>query len=94
MEQVRNLLLIGLVMVSFLLWQAWQEDYGPKPPPPAADGQQATAPADVPGAPATSAQPGEQPAADVPALPAGDEASAAPVAAASKAIPCRTWPSI
>ncbi len=82
MEQVRNLLLIGLVMVSFLLWQAWQEDYGPKPLPPAADGQQATAPADVPGAPAATAQPGGQPAADVPALPAGDEASAAPVAAA------------
>ena len=35
-EQVRTLLLIGLVMVSFLLWQAWQEDYAPKPPAPVA----------------------------------------------------------
>ena len=28
-EQVRPLLLIGLAVVGFLLWQAWQEDYGP-----------------------------------------------------------------
>lgn len=34
-EQLRNLLLIALVVVGFLLWQAWQKDYGPKPPPPA-----------------------------------------------------------
>jgi YidC/Oxa1 family membrane protein insertase len=25
------MLLIGLVLVGFLIWQAWQEDYGPKP---------------------------------------------------------------
>ncbi|TDJ18378.1 MAG: membrane protein insertase YidC [Gammaproteobacteria bacterium] len=35
MEQLRNLLLIALVVVGFLLWQAWQKDYGPKLPPPA-----------------------------------------------------------
>jgi len=34
-EQLRNLLLIALVVVGFLLWQAWQKDYGPKLPPPA-----------------------------------------------------------
>ncbi len=34
-EQLRNLLLIALVVVGFLLWQAWQKDYGPKPQPPA-----------------------------------------------------------
>jgi YidC/Oxa1 family membrane protein insertase len=34
-EQLRNLLLIALVVVGFLLWQAWQKDYGPKPLPPA-----------------------------------------------------------
>lgn len=33
-EQLRNLLLIALVVVGFLLWQAWQKDYGPKPLPP------------------------------------------------------------
>jgi YidC/Oxa1 family membrane protein insertase len=30
-EQLRNLLLIALCVVGFLLWQAWQKDYGPKP---------------------------------------------------------------
>ena len=34
-EQLRNLLLIALCVVGFLLWQAWQQDYGPKPLPPA-----------------------------------------------------------
>jgi YidC/Oxa1 family membrane protein insertase len=33
-DQLRNLLLIALVVVGFLLWQAWQKDYGPKPAPP------------------------------------------------------------
>ena len=32
-EQLRNLLLIALCVVGFLLWQAWQKDYGPKPLP-------------------------------------------------------------
>jgi YidC/Oxa1 family membrane protein insertase len=34
-DQLRNLLLIALCVVGFLLWQAWQKDYGPKPVPPA-----------------------------------------------------------
>lgn len=34
MESQRNLLLIGLVLVSFLLWQQWQLDYAPKPVQP------------------------------------------------------------
>ena len=34
-EQLRNILLIALCVVGFLLWQAWQLDYGPKPLPPA-----------------------------------------------------------
>ena len=32
-EQVRNMLIIALCMVGFLIWQAWQQDYGPKPVP-------------------------------------------------------------
>ncbi|MFQ3219250.1 MAG: YidC/Oxa1 family membrane protein insertase [Paraglaciecola sp.] len=32
MESQRSFLLIGLAMVSFLLWQQWQTDYAPKPP--------------------------------------------------------------
>lgn len=31
MESQRSFLIIGLVLVSFLLWQQWQKDYGPKP---------------------------------------------------------------
>jgi YidC/Oxa1 family membrane protein insertase len=31
MESQRSFLLIGLAMVSFLLWQQWQVDYAPKP---------------------------------------------------------------
>ena len=34
MESQRSFLLIGLALVSFLLWQQWQEDYGPKPVEP------------------------------------------------------------
>ena len=33
METKRFILVLALSMVSMLLWQAWQEDYG-KPPPP------------------------------------------------------------
>jgi YidC/Oxa1 family membrane protein insertase len=31
MESQRSFLFIGLALVSFLLWQNWQVDYGPKP---------------------------------------------------------------
>jgi len=31
MESQRSFLVIGLALVSFLLWQQWQMDYGPKP---------------------------------------------------------------
>ena len=33
-EQLRVVLIIALCVVSFLLWDAWQRDYGPKPSPP------------------------------------------------------------
>ena len=31
MESQRNILLIGLLFVSFLLWQQWQTDKNPQP---------------------------------------------------------------
>ena len=34
MESQRSFLVIGLVLVSFLLWQQWQLDYGPQPEQP------------------------------------------------------------
>ena len=48
-DQVRNLLLIALCVVGFLLWQAWQKDYGPKPatPPPSSATTQDGSPAPV-----------------------------------------------
>ena len=63
LEQLRNLLLIALCVVGFLLWQAWQKDYGPKPLPPAPsvaiteDGQPAPAvEEDVPALPTIADQ--------------------------------------
>ena len=35
MESQRSFLLIGLALVSFLLWDQWQKDYGPQPVQPA-----------------------------------------------------------
>ena len=35
MESQRSFLVIGLALVSFLLWQQWQADYGPQPVKPA-----------------------------------------------------------
>ena len=62
-EQIRTALIIALCVVSFLLWDAWQRDYGPKPPPPASTettasdagpGDAASQSVDVPQAPQTA----------------------------------------
>ncbi|MFT5445409.1 MAG: YidC/Oxa1 family membrane protein insertase [Gammaproteobacteria bacterium] len=60
-EQLRSMLLIGLMMVGFLLWQAWEEDYAPEAP---------ALTASVPGIP-----PAEIPKADVPNMPAATATS-------------------
>ena len=80
-EQLRNLLVIALCVVGFLLWQAWQKDYGPQPSPPAPavavteDGKPAPVlEEDVPALPNIS---GDVPAA-APDGPAATEATAAP----------------
>ena len=59
-EQIRMILLVALCVVSFLLWDAWQRDYGPKPPPPAVG--EPPARDSVPSEPAS-------PASDVPQVP-------------------------
>ena len=71
-EQIRLILIVALCVVSFLLWDAWQRDYGPKPPPPPAS----TEPAASDTAPSGQAAPG----ADVPQAPqsARAERTAAP----------------
>ncbi|WP_416306759.1 membrane protein insertase YidC [Neptunicella sp. SCSIO 80796] len=52
MESQRSLLVIGLLFVSFLLWQQWQVDYSPKPVAPPQqiinDQQQADVNSDIP----------------------------------------------
>ena len=59
MEQQRLLLFIALALILFLLWDAWQRDFGPQPVAPVAapgvPGQPAGA-ADVPLGPDTPAQ--------------------------------------
>lgn len=35
MESQRSFLIIGLALISFLLWQQWHKDYGPQPAAPA-----------------------------------------------------------
>ena len=59
MENVRLVLFAALGMVLFLLWQAWQQDYGPASSPkaaptPSAEATPALPGRDVPQAPATA----------------------------------------
>jgi len=71
LEQIRNFLLIALAMVVFLIWQAWQTDYGPKTPTAAP-----TATSSTPSLPANTVKGGDQSAvthADVPAAPAQEK---------------------
>ena len=104
-EQLRPILLIGLAVVGFLLWQAWQEDFGPgarREPAPAV--RDTPAARDLPdtgrpsrgGTPAgteTGRAPGVPPAADVPttsAQPAPASASAATPADGAGVVNVRT----
>lgn len=47
MESQRSFLVIALALVSFLMWQQWNVDYGPKPVVPAATSQTTTSSADL-----------------------------------------------
>ena len=71
-EQIRVILIIALCVVSFLLWDAWQRDYGPKPPPPVQGAEQA--------APAAGSSDSVPSSVDVPQAP---QAVQAPTAAVS-----------
>lgn len=93
-EQLRPMLFLALAFVLFLMWQQWQEDYGPKPVAPAAEtaapaSQQAPAqatdtPADAPAAPAQGAPATAAETAEVP--------SASPVANAAPDTPTTSAP--
>ena len=57
MDNLRLILFFSLAFILLLLWQAWNEDYGPKPPQPVtqqAPVQSSTAPAEVPAPGASS----------------------------------------
>lgn len=86
-EQIRSLLIIALGVVLFLMWQAWQKDYGPKPPPPQPTSLEAPeSRPDVPDAPAVTqtAETPDVPSGETPAVPAavpqvpGEEEDALP----------------
>lgn len=56
----RTILLIALGFVLFLIWQAWQQDYGQLSPPPAPEGNKeavSSAPSEVPSVPPPSQEP-------------------------------------
>ena len=61
MNQTRTFLFFALVAVAYLLWNAWEKDYGPQPTTPAvATASSAATPADdgsVPSATAPKTQP-------------------------------------
>ncbi len=50
MEMQKVILWAALVFVLMLIWQAWQQDYGPRPPQPAASSKQQAADGDKPAA--------------------------------------------
>mgnify|MGYP006150478717 CR=1 FL=1 len=47
MESQRSFLVIALALVSFLMWQQWQVDYGPKHVVPASNSQTTSSAADL-----------------------------------------------
>ncbi len=65
-EQLRTILIIALCVVSFFLWDAWQRDYGPKPPPPASG----------PPSPGAAPKDAASPSVDVPTVPQPVQATA------------------
>jgi len=78
MSSTRSFLFVALAFVAFLLWQAWQQDYAPKPAAVAPPATATSAPALAPAAPAST---------EVPQVPsAAPIASTAPIAAAAAAV--------
>ncbi|HEX6832073.1 MAG TPA: membrane protein insertase YidC, partial [Rudaea sp.] len=80
MPNTRPFLLFAFLLVGFLLWQAWQQDYGPKPAPAAGAVATKTTDASVPAGNAdvpTAAAPGNTAAPPTP----GNDAGAQPAAA-------------
>jgi YidC/Oxa1 family membrane protein insertase len=75
MDNQRNILLIALAVVGFLIWQQWQMDYGPKPPQ-----------AETQVTSQTTSEPDPSKAMDLPQAVASDRAGSTSVAAPGQAI--------
>lgn len=67
MDSKRFILLIALGLVSTMIWQTWQEDYGPAPAPTELSQQSRSEPA--PAADANGQPAVDQEAADIPSMP-------------------------
>lgn len=86
MNSPRSFLLLALLMMGYLLWAQWQQDYASGVVPAAETATSPTVPDDVPSASAPTATPpaaGEIPTASVPAASAP---GAIPIAASSAAV--------
>src|SRR5512136_196471 len=58
MDNIRFILVVTFAMLVFMLWQAWQQDYGPKPEvAPIVNPEAATAKEDLPIAAGAASQP-------------------------------------
>jgi len=88
MSSTRSFLFAALAFVAFLLWQAWEQDYGTKPATPVAATATSTAPISTPLTSAEVPQPSANTAA-VPA-PAPIAPTAVSTAAAAQRIEVRT----
>lgn len=71
MTSTRNILLIALLFISYLLWMKWDEDYSPKP---------AVAATEQPAASPAAATSGDTPSADTPSAAPASASSATPAA--------------
>jgi len=83
MTSPRNLLLIALLFLGYLLWNAWQEDYARGTPPAGTTPAASTDTANAPAAPTQGATPAEIPTAS----------NAAPSSPAAPATPAVATPS-
>jgi len=86
MTSPRNLLLIALLFLGYLLWNAWQEDYARGIVPPGTTTAAPTGTANTPAAPTPGATPAEIPTASN-AAPSSPAAAATPTAATPSASP-------
>src|SRR5512139_2975450 len=74
MNQTRTFLLFAMVAVAYLLWNAWEKDYGPQPPLPAAAAVAGSATSSAPASADGSVPGAAKPAPTVPSIAtAGDQ---------------------